>query len=127
MSGGPSDVGKIENNPDSFKFYGRRSYAFETLDKENRERIDNLRKIQRDLDEIKAGFHKERSKLEASFLDSCEPLYLQRYNIVNGVVKNTGITTDVVDREENAAGATSVNQTKKRKKGKGCLVSGHML
>nr|XP_004290975.2 PREDICTED: nucleosome assembly protein 1;2-like isoform X2 [Fragaria vesca subsp. vesca] len=113
MSGGSSNGGKVENNPGYFKFDGRRSYVLETLDEENRERIDKLRKIQRDLDVIKAGFHNERANLEASFLESCEPLYLQRYNIVNGVVEEAGITTNA------AARATSMNQTKKQKEGEG--------
>ncbi|KAM5565880.1 hypothetical protein ABKV19_019741 [Rosa sericea] len=112
-------VGNAENHPGSFKFYGRRSYVLETLEKDIRDRIDELRKIQRGLDNKKAEFYTERAKLEASHLESCEPLYLQRYDIVNGVVKDTGVTTDAVNQEENAVRGTSVTQTKIQIKGKG--------
>ncbi len=36
---------------------------------------------------------------------------------MNGVVKDTGVITDAVNREEYAARATSVNQTKKQQEG----------
>ncbi|KAL6207946.1 hypothetical protein ACLB2K_018898 [Fragaria x ananassa] len=84
------------NHSDSIKFFGRRSYTLETV--YVREHIDKLRKIQKDLDEIKVKYYDERGKLEVEMAESCEPLYLQRYDIVNGVVKDATNQEDKMKR-----------------------------
>ncbi|KAL6615905.1 hypothetical protein ACP70R_038175 [Stipagrostis hirtigluma subsp. patula] len=66
--------------------------VLETLAPKVRRRVDALREIQSQHDELEAKFVEERAALEAKYLKLYEPLYLKRYEIVTGVVEVEGIT-----------------------------------
>nr|XP_011460162.1 PREDICTED: nucleosome assembly protein 1;3-like [Fragaria vesca subsp. vesca]XP_011460163.1 PREDICTED: nucleosome assembly protein 1;3-like [Fragaria vesca subsp. vesca]XP_011460164.1 PREDICTED: nucleosome assembly protein 1;3-like [Fragaria vesca subsp. vesca] len=57
---------------------------------DTRKRIEHLIQIQKDHDELKAQFYKDRGALEAKYEKLYQPLYDKRYNIMNGI----GVTTD---------------------------------
>ncbi|KAL6201246.1 hypothetical protein ACLB2K_024961 [Fragaria x ananassa] len=57
---------------------------------DTRKRIEHLIQIQKDHDQLKAQFYKDRGALEAKYEKLYQPLYDKRYNIVNGI----GVTAD---------------------------------
>ncbi|XP_059274888.1 nucleosome assembly protein 1;2-like [Lycium ferocissimum] len=64
-----------------------------------RKRVDVLKEIQTEYNELEAQFLEERANLEARFYKLYEPLYNKRYGIVNGIVEAGDEST--VDKETN--------------------------
>ncbi|KAF7843496.1 nucleosome assembly protein 1;4-like [Senna tora] len=82
---------------------GQHVDILDTLSPIIRERVDVLRGLQSQHDELEAKFLEERASLEAKYQKLYEPLYTKRYEIVNGVVEVEGITDEAVtDKEDNA-------------------------
>ncbi|CAL5045980.1 unnamed protein product [Urochloa decumbens] len=80
---------------------GQHADVLETLSPNVRKRVEFLREIQGEHDEIEAKFFEERAALEAKYQKLYEPLYTKRYEIVNGVVEVDGISDEPTS--ENAA------------------------
>ncbi|KAL6972711.1 Nucleosome assembly protein 1,4 [Sarracenia purpurea var. burkii] len=81
---------------------GQHSDVLETLGPKVRKRVEVLRELQSQHDELEAKFFEERAALEAKYQKLYEPLYTKRYDIVNGVVEVEGVTTEAtMDQEEN--------------------------
>ncbi|KAK6941361.1 Nucleosome assembly protein (NAP) [Dillenia turbinata] len=59
-----------------------------------RKRVEVLRQIQSQHDELEAKFFEERAALEAKYQKLYQPLYTKRYEVVNGVVEVEGVTTE---------------------------------
>ncbi|XP_039125138.1 LOW QUALITY PROTEIN: nucleosome assembly protein 1;2-like [Dioscorea cayenensis subsp. rotundata] len=66
---------------------GQHSDVLESLPTKVRKRVEVLREIQSQHDELEAKFFEERAALEAKYQKLYEPLYTKRYEIVNGVVE----------------------------------------
>ncbi|XP_055820414.1 nucleosome assembly protein 1;2-like [Solanum dulcamara] len=66
-------------------------------------RVDVLREIQRQYNELEAQFLEERAALEAKFHKLYEPLFNKRYEIVNGVVE-AGDESTVKEETNESAG-----------------------
>ncbi|KAI3447149.1 hypothetical protein Pfo_003814 [Paulownia fortunei] len=81
---------------------GKHSDVLENLSPNVRKRVDVLREIQTQHDDLEAKFFEERAALEAKYQKLYQPLYTKRYEIVNGVVEG-GITdsepTNQVDKD----------------------------
>ncbi|GMQ08288.1 hypothetical protein CsSME_00052082 [Camellia sinensis var. sinensis] len=73
---------------------GQHSDVLETLPPKIRKRVDVLREIQSQHDELEAKFFEERAALEAKYQKLYGPLYDKRCEIVNGVVKVEGVTSE---------------------------------
>ncbi|WP_395241758.1 NAP domain-containing protein, partial [Salmonella sp. s51933] len=69
---------------------GQQSDVLETLPPKIRKRVDVLRELQSQHDELEAKFFEERAALEAKYQKLYGPLYDKRFEIVNGVVEATG-------------------------------------
>nr|CAD27458.1 nucleosome assembly protein 1-like protein 1 [Oryza sativa] len=69
---------------------GQHTDVLEALSPNVRKRVEYLREIQGQHDEIELKFFEERAALEAKYQKLYEPLYTKRYNIVNGVVEVDG-------------------------------------
>lgn len=83
---------------------GQHSDVLETLSPNVRKRVEFLREIQGQHDELEAKFFEERAALEAKYQKLYEPLYTKRYEIVNGVVEVEGVTNEApMDQEEDKA------------------------
>ncbi|CAL2274659.1 unnamed protein product [Prunus armeniaca] len=82
---------------------GQHSDILESLSPVVRKRVDVLREIQTQHDELEAKFFEERAALEAKYQKLYQPLYSKRYEIVNGVVEAEGATTEAANQEDNAA------------------------
>ncbi|KAL5976641.1 Nucleosome assembly protein [Asimina triloba] len=76
---------------------GHHSDVLETLSPNVRKRVEVLREIQSEHDELEAKFFEERAALEAKYQKLYEPLYTKRYDIVNGVVEAEGISSEPAD------------------------------
>ncbi|KAB1218415.1 hypothetical protein CJ030_MR3G026295 [Morella rubra] len=77
------------------------SDILETLSPKVRKRVEVLKEVQSQHNELEAKFFEERAALEAKYLKLYEPLYAKRYEIVNGVVEVEGVATEAaVDQEE---------------------------
>ncbi|CAA6672797.1 unnamed protein product [Spirodela intermedia] len=63
------------------------SDVLESLSPNVRKRVEVLREIQGQHDELQAKFFEERAALEAKYQKLYEPLYTKRFEIVNGVVE----------------------------------------
>ncbi|KAM7507515.1 hypothetical protein LguiA_017968 [Lonicera macranthoides] len=63
----------------------------DTLSQNVRNRVDVLREIQSQHDELEAKYIEERAALEAKFQKLYGPLYTKRFEIVNGVVEVDGV------------------------------------
>ncbi|XP_073149448.1 nucleosome assembly protein 1;2-like [Henckelia pumila] len=72
----------------------KHSDVLENLSPSVRKRVDVLREIQTQHDDLEAKFLEERSALEAKYQKLYQPLYVKRYEIVNGVVEIGGGTID---------------------------------
>ncbi|XP_058073895.1 nucleosome assembly protein 1;1-like isoform X2 [Magnolia sinica] len=73
---------------------GQHSDVLETLSPKVRKRVEVLREIQSQHDELEAKFFEERAALEAKYQKMYDPLYAKRYEIVNGVVEVEGVTNE---------------------------------
>ncbi|KAG2609413.1 hypothetical protein PVAP13_4KG037000 [Panicum virgatum] len=73
---------------------GPHADVLETLSPNVRKRVEFLREIQGQHDEIEAKFFEERAALEAKYQKLYEPLYTKRYEIVNGVVEVDGVSDE---------------------------------
>ncbi|QCD80281.1 nucleosome assembly protein 1-like 1 [Vigna unguiculata] len=66
---------------------GQHSDILESLSPNVRKRVEVLREIQGQHDELEAKFFEERAALEAKYQILYKPLYTKRYDIVNGVTE----------------------------------------
>ncbi|KAK7347825.1 hypothetical protein VNO80_22364 [Phaseolus coccineus] len=66
---------------------GQHSDILESLSPNVRKRVEVLREIQGQHDELEAKFFEERAALEAKYQKMYQPLYTKRYDIVNGVTE----------------------------------------
>ncbi|XP_021754543.1 nucleosome assembly protein 1;4-like isoform X2 [Chenopodium quinoa] len=64
-----------------------------------RKRVEALREIQGQHDELESKFFEERAALEAKYQKLYEPLYTKRYDIVNGVVEVEGVTNEAMTEQ----------------------------
>ncbi|CAL9767403.1 unnamed protein product [Musa acuminata subsp. burmannicoides] len=76
---------------------GKHADVLETLSPVVRKRVEVLRDIQSQHDELEAKFSEERATLEAKYQKLYEPLYTKRYDIVNGVVEVEGLKYESSD------------------------------
>ncbi|KAI0491934.1 hypothetical protein KFK09_026197 [Dendrobium nobile] len=79
---------------------GQHTDVMETLSPKVKKRVEVLKEIQVEHDELEAKFYEERAALEAKYQKLYEPLYTKRYEIVNGLVEVEGVADDL---EEDAA------------------------
>ncbi|PWZ17302.1 Nucleosome assembly protein [Zea mays] len=82
---------------------GQHADVLETLSANVRKRVEFLREIQSQHDEIEAKFFEERAALEAKYQKLYEPLYTKRYEIVNGEVEVDGVSDDTAEGKEPVA------------------------
>uniref|UniRef100_A0A5B7AAS2 Uncharacterized protein n=1 Tax=Davidia involucrata TaxID=16924 RepID=A0A5B7AAS2_DAVIN len=73
---------------------GKHSEVLENLSPKVRKRVEVLRGIQSQHDELEAKFFEERAALEAKYQILYQPLYTKRYEIVNGTVEVEGVTNE---------------------------------
>ncbi|XP_019151652.1 PREDICTED: nucleosome assembly protein 1;2-like isoform X2 [Ipomoea nil] len=66
---------------------GKHSVVLENLSPNVRKRVEVLREVQTQHDELEAKFNEERAALEAKYQKLYQPLYTKRYEIVNGVAE----------------------------------------
>ncbi|XP_073109283.1 nucleosome assembly protein 1;2 isoform X2 [Elaeis guineensis] len=76
---------------------GQHSDVLETLTPKVRKRVEVLRGLQSQHDELEAKFFEERAALEAKYQKLYEPLYTKRNEIVNGVVEVEGVTNGAAE------------------------------
>ncbi|XP_060209929.1 nucleosome assembly protein 1;2-like isoform X2 [Lycium barbarum] len=83
---------------------GKHTNLLENLTPNVRKRVEVLREIQSQHDELEAKFFEERAALEAKYQKLYQPLYTKRFDIVNGVVEVDGSVTEAAaaDQEEDA-------------------------
>ncbi|CAN7047630.1 unnamed protein product [Brassica rapa subsp. trilocularis] len=74
---------------------GQHSDVLENLTPAVRKRVEVLRKIQNQHDEIEAKFFEERAALEAKYQKLYQPFYTKRCEIVTGVVEVEGLPEEV--------------------------------
>ncbi|KAA8540283.1 hypothetical protein F0562_024154 [Nyssa sinensis] len=79
---------------------GQHSDVLETLTPKVRKRVEVLREIQSQHDELESKFFEERAALEAKYQKLYEPLYSKRYEIVNGVVEVVGVAGEATMNQE---------------------------
>ncbi|TKY54472.1 Nucleosome assembly protein [Spatholobus suberectus] len=81
---------------------GQHSDILESLSPNVRKRVEVLREIQGQHDELEAKFFEERAALEAKYQKLYQPLYTKRYEIVNGVTEVEGgaVNETTPDNEE---------------------------
>ncbi|KAI3455571.1 hypothetical protein Pfo_012234 [Paulownia fortunei] len=79
---------------------GKHADVMETLSPKVRKRVEALREIQSQHDELEAKFLEERATLEAKYQKFYEPLYTERFKIVNGVVEVEGVTDASMEQGE---------------------------
>ncbi|KAG6428600.1 hypothetical protein SASPL_112852 [Salvia splendens] len=79
---------------------GKHSDVLENLSPDVRKRVDTLRDIQAQHDELESKFFEERAVLEAKYQKLYQPLYTKRFEIVNGDVEVEGGETEKSDQEE---------------------------
>ncbi|KAK4344325.1 hypothetical protein RND71_037419 [Anisodus tanguticus] len=83
---------------------GKHTNLLENLTPNVRKRVEVLREIQTQHDELEAKFFEERAALEAKYQKLYQPLYTKRFDIVNGVVEVDGAVIEAAaaaDQEEN--------------------------
>ncbi|KAB2077096.1 hypothetical protein ES319_A06G080300v1 [Gossypium barbadense] len=73
---------------------GDHSDVLESLSPIVRKRVEVLREIQSQHDELEAKFFEERAALEAKYLKLYQPLYAKRYDIVNGLADAEGTANE---------------------------------
>ncbi|XP_019173464.1 PREDICTED: nucleosome assembly protein 1;2-like isoform X2 [Ipomoea nil] len=79
---------------------GQHSNVLESLSPDVRERVEFLREIQTQHDELEAKFLEERAALEAKYQKLYQPLYTKRYEIVNGIVEVEGEKAEAVSMDQ---------------------------
>ncbi|CAA2960524.1 nucleosome assembly 1 2 [Olea europaea subsp. europaea] len=79
---------------------GKHSDVLENLSTNVRKRVDVLRGIQSQHDELEAKFFEERAALEARYQKLYQPLYAKRYEIVTGAVEVEGATADSEEKNK---------------------------
>ncbi|KAL5768597.1 hypothetical protein ACOSQ2_015380 [Xanthoceras sorbifolium] len=83
---------------------GQHSDILESLTPKVKKRVEVLREIQSQHDELEAKFFEERAALEAKYQKLYQPLYSKRYEIVNGVTEVEGNSNEAaMDQEEDKA------------------------
>ncbi|KAJ6742761.1 TESTIS-SPECIFIC Y-ENCODED PROTEIN [Salix viminalis] len=83
---------------------GQHSELLENLSPSVRKRVEDLREIQSQHDELEAKFFEERAALEAKYQKVYQPLYTKRYEIVNGVAEAEAANEVAMDQEGENAG-----------------------
>ncbi|KAL2899584.1 Nucleosome assembly protein 1 2 [Bienertia sinuspersici] len=78
---------------------GEHSDILESLTPVVRKRVEALRELQGQHDDLEAKFFEERAALEAKYQKLYEPLYTKRYDIVNGVVEVEGVTNETTTEQ----------------------------
>ncbi|XP_050218115.1 nucleosome assembly protein 1;3 isoform X1 [Mercurialis annua] len=79
---------------------GQHTDMLESLSPVVRKRVEVLREVQSQHDELEAKFFEERAALEAKYQKLYQPLYSKRYDIVNGAVEVDGTTKEAaMDKE----------------------------
>ncbi|XP_074302244.1 nucleosome assembly protein 1;4-like [Silene latifolia] len=64
-----------------------------------RKRVEALRVLQGEHDELESKFFEERAALEAKYQKLYKPLYTKRYEIVNGVVEVDGVANEATQEQ----------------------------
>ncbi|KAK4395113.1 Nucleosome assembly protein 1 [Sesamum angolense] len=82
---------------------GQHVDVMETLSPKVRKRVEALREIQSQHDELEGKFLEERAALEAKYQKLYEPLYTKRFEIVNGIVEVEGVAEASKEQEETQA------------------------
>ncbi|KAJ7979335.1 Nucleosome assembly protein [Quillaja saponaria] len=83
---------------------GQHSDVLENLSPKVKKRVEVLREIQGQHDELEAKFFEERAALEAKYQKLYQPLYNKRFDIVNGVTEVEGVSNEpAAESEEKAA------------------------
>ncbi|XP_011072531.1 nucleosome assembly protein 1;4 [Sesamum indicum] len=82
---------------------GQHADVMETLSPKVRKRVEALREIQSQHDELEGKFLEERAALEAKYQKLYEPLYTKRFEIVNGIVEVEGVTEASKEQGETQA------------------------
>ncbi|XWS70020.1 hypothetical protein CRYUN_Cryun03dG0013200 [Craigia yunnanensis] len=83
---------------------GDHASMLESLSPNVRKRVEVLREIQGQHDEVEAKFFEERAALEAKYQKLYQPLYAKRYDIVNGVGEAEGVPNEAaMDQGEDKA------------------------
>lgn len=73
---------------------GESAPVLESLTPMVRTRVEALRQLQRQHNELEAKYFVERAALEAKYQKLYQPLYSKRYEIVNGMVEVEGVIED---------------------------------
>ncbi|GAB2293355.1 Nucleosome assembly protein 1.4 [Dionaea muscipula] len=79
---------------------GEHADVLESLTPKIRKRVEALRELQSQLDELEENFLEERKALEAKYQKLYEPLYTKRFGIVNGAVAASGVDQGGADLSE---------------------------
>ncbi|KAF5186069.1 Nucleosome assembly protein, partial [Thalictrum thalictroides] len=79
---------------------GQHPAVLDTLSPKVRQRVEVLREIQSQHDELEAKFFEEKAALEAKYQKLYEPLYSKRYDIVTGVVEVEGVKSEAAADNE---------------------------
>ncbi|KAK9060515.1 hypothetical protein SSX86_021219 [Deinandra increscens subsp. villosa] len=87
---------------------GQHTDVLESLSPTVRKRVEVLRDIQSEHDEVEAKYFEERAALELKYQKLYEPLYSKRYDIVNGVVEVDGL------KDESATDQSDGNSKKEK-------------
>ncbi|KAL8138568.1 hypothetical protein V2J09_004569 [Rumex salicifolius] len=81
---------------------GEHANVLETLTPKVRKRVEALRQLQGQHDELEAKFLEERAALEAKYQKLYEPLYTKRYEIVTGEVEVQEVIDEKADEKEDS-------------------------
>ncbi|XP_028774209.1 nucleosome assembly protein 1;2 [Neltuma alba] len=79
---------------------GQHADVLESLSPNVRKRVEFLRGIQSQHDELEAKYFEERAALEAKYQKLYQPLYTKRYDIVNGVTEVEGVADEAAANTE---------------------------
>ncbi|KAI5080054.1 hypothetical protein GOP47_0005533 [Adiantum capillus-veneris] len=82
---------------------GEQSSLLDSLAPNVRKRVFVLQEIQGQYDELEQKFFEERAALEARYQKLYEPLYLKRYEIVNGITEAEGVVEEEVVKSDASA------------------------
>ncbi|KAK9914379.1 hypothetical protein M0R45_038162 [Rubus argutus] len=91
-----SDLGSCEvgNRDDRLGLNPNKHTNLHRISLDARKRVEHLIRIQKEHNQLKAQFYKDRGALEAKYEKLYQPLYDKRYLIVNGVVEADKVTND---------------------------------
>ncbi|XP_009771242.1 nucleosome assembly protein 1;1 [Nicotiana sylvestris] len=79
---------------------GKPTNVLECLSPNVRKRVEVLKEIQSQHDELEAKFFEERAALEAKYQKLYQPLYTKRFDIVNGVVEVDISETEAAEMDQ---------------------------